>query len=85
MANTWGFFLADMSFMIINGFLDMGNFIHHTLGLITYAHSFYIQRDSTYLAAMILPAEISNIQMNMREVYRKIGMRYTKTYFHNEF
>jgi len=23
--------------------------------------------------------------MNMREVYRKIGMRYTKTYFVNEF
>jgi len=42
LSNTFGFLLADMIFMLINGFLDIGNLIHHNLGLIGYAYCFYL-------------------------------------------
>lgn len=85
MCNTSAFLLADLIFMIVNGFLDVGNLLHHMLGICGYSAVFLSQRDASYFAFHILPGEISNIQMNMREVFRKIGLRYTKLYFHNEF
>ncbi|CDW79738.1 transmembrane protein 56 [Stylonychia lemnae] len=85
LANTFTFLASDLLFMLINGFLDIGNLIHHMLGLTSYSYSLYLQRDALYICLNLLPAEISNIQMNTREIFRKIGMRYTKTYFHNEF
>eukprot|EP00347_Sterkiella_histriomuscorum_P019634 403340875 len=84
-AHTGAFLLADFIYMLVNGFLDIGNLVHHMLGIVSYSYAFYTQKDLCYLAFHLFPGEISNIQMNLREIFRKIGMRYTKTYFHNEF
>lgn len=76
---------ADFLYMVVMGFLDFGNALHHMLGIVNYTYAFYTQRDSQYMALHLFPAEITNIQMNLRELLRKIGMRYTKAYFFNEF
>lgn len=67
------------------GFLDFGNFLHHMLGLTSYSYAFYTQKDLGYLAYHLVPGELTNVQMNVREILRKIGMRYTKSYFSVEF
>jgi hypothetical protein len=85
MCNTHAFLLADLIYMTTKGFLDVGNLLHHMLGIVAYSSVFASQRDACYFAFHLLPGEISNIQMNMREVFRKIGLRYTKLYFNNEF
>lgn len=33
----------------------------------------------------LLPAEFSNINMHLREVYKRFGMRYTWAYYFNEY
>jgi len=85
LCNTAAFLVSDLIYMTVNRFLDVGNLLHHMLGIVAYSFSFSAQRDACYLAFHLFPGEVSNIQMNMREVFRKIGMRYTKLYFHNEF
>lgn len=85
MAQTSAFLLADFIYMLVNKFLDVGNLAHHMMGIVAYSAVFSGQQDACYFAFHILPGEISNVHMNLREVFRKIGMRYTKTYFHNEF
>lgn len=85
MCNTSAFLLADMMFMIVNKFLDVGNLLHHMMGICGYSAVFIAQKDACYFVLHIVPGEITNIQMNLREVFRKIGMRYTKVYYHIEF
>ena len=36
LVNTFGHFTWDMIFMKYNGFLDMGNLIHHVMGIVSY-------------------------------------------------
>eukprot|EP00347_Sterkiella_histriomuscorum_P009719 403340143 len=84
-ANTFGFLFADLIYMIALGFLDAGNCVHHLLGVVSYTYAFYTQKDLGYLAFHLFPGEITNVQMNLRELLRKVGMRYTKAYFHVEF
>lgn len=84
-ANTATFLVADGIFMKYNGFLDNGNFWHHVFGFLGYSSSAYLQHNLGFLAMVLFPAEISNIQMNMREVYKRVGWRYTKAYYFNEF
>lgn len=71
--------------MTVYGFLDFGNAMHHTLGVVSYTYAFYTQKDLGYLSFHLFPGEVSNIQMNLRELLRKIGLRYSKAYFFNEF
>ena len=85
LANTFGFLLADFIYMVVMGFLDFGNAMHHALGIVSYTYAFYTQKDLCYLSFHLFPAEVSNIQMNFRELLRKIGLRYSKSYFFNEF
>lgn len=80
-----GHFVADLTFMTYNGFLDTGNLIHHLMGISTYVCTGYLQHNFNALSLNILPAEISNIQMNLREVFKRMGWRYTKTYYINEW
>ena len=85
-ANTAAFLLTDLIYMLAKGFLDPGNLIHHMLGIVSYSHTFFFtQRDANFLCFHLLPGEATNVQMNVREIFRKIGMRFTKTYFYNEF
>lgn len=84
-ANTAMFLFMDAIFMQLNGFLEAGNFYHHVFGFLGYTSTAYLQYNMGFLAMVLWPAEITNIQMNMREVYKRIGWRYTKAYYFNEF
>jgi hypothetical protein len=84
-ANTSGHLAADFVFMGVNGFLDIGNLIHHILVGGAYSLPCFTKSNGSILGFMILPGEGSNVQMNMREVIRKVGWRFTKTYYHCEF
>lgn len=61
LANTFGFLFADFLYMIVMGFLDFGNAMHHCLGIVSYTYAFYTQKDLCYLSFHLFPAEISNI------------------------
>ena len=41
--NTAAFLFADFIFMLVNKFLDVGNFIHHLIGIFGYSVVFYTQ------------------------------------------
>lgn len=84
-ANTSMYLVVDGLFMKVNGFLDNGNFWHHVFGFLGYTSSAYLQFNMGFLAMLLWPAEITNIQMNLREVYKRIGWRFTKAYYLNEF
>jgi hypothetical protein len=84
-ANTSGHLAADFIFMLLNGFLDVGNLIHHIVVGTAYSIPCWSAVNGNLLGFMILPGEASNVQMNLREVIRKIGWRFTKTYYHIEF
>jgi len=85
LVNTSAHFIWDLAFMTYNGFLDTGNLIHHTMGIVTYAFTIYQQHNFNVLVAHLLPGEFSNVNMNLREVYKRIGWRYTWAYYSNEY
>jgi len=67
------------------GFLDAGNFYHHALGVIAYILTGYYQHNYNALSFHLLAAEFSNAAMHGREIIRRMGMRYTKTYYLNDY
>ena len=71
--------------MFTEGFLDMGNFLHHTMAFCVYFSIAFYQHDYTPLAIHLLPGELSNLQMNGREILKRMGLRYTRAYYYNEF
>jgi hypothetical protein len=71
--------------MKYNGFLDTGNLIHHVMGISTYLTTAYQQHNFNLLALNLLPAEFSNVSMHLREIYKRIGLRYTWAYYFNEY
>ena len=75
----------DTVFMWTEGFLDMGNLIHHFIGVLVYYSIAYLQHDYTFMAIHLLPGELSNVAMNTREILKRMGMRYTKAYYLNDF
>lgn len=85
LSNTGVWLFMDTVFMYTEGFLDLGNLIHHILGFSVYFSLAYCQYDYTPLAIHLLPGELSNIQMNSREIIKRMGLRYTKSYYYNEF
>lgn len=85
MANILGHFLWDCLFMKYHGFLDAGNLIHHIMGLVTYSFTAYQQHNFNLLVMNLLPAEFSNVNMHLREVYKRIGLRFSWAYYFNEY
>ncbi len=85
LVNTSAHFIWDCLFMKYHGFLDMGNLIHHIMGIVTYYFTAYQQHNHNLIALNILPAEFTNVNMHMREVLKRIGMRYTWSYYVNEY
>ena len=83
--NTIGHFIWDCAFMNYNGFLDTGNLIHHIMGIVSYAFTLYSRHNHNLLVLNILPAEFSNVNMHLREIYKRIGWRYTWAYYFNEY
>lgn len=85
LVNTSGHFIWDCAFMKYHRFLDMGNLIHHIMGIVTYYFTAFQQHNHNLLCLNILPAEFSNVNMHLREVYKRIGWRYTWAYYLNEY
>ena len=85
LVNTSGHFIWDCIFMKYHGFLDTGNLIHHIMGIVTYYFTAYQQYNHNLLALNILPAEFTNVNMHLREVFKRIGWRYTWAYYWNEY
>lgn len=85
LANTGAYLFMDTVFMIWEKFLDKGNLIHHLFGISTYYTIAYVGYDYTYMAMHLLPGEFSNVAMHMREILKRMGMRYTKAYYVNDF
>lgn len=79
-SNTFGHFVVDLIYMQYKGFLDRGNLIHHTLGLTVYFLHVVSPNHGNFLAYIMFPGEWSNVAMHFREIFKHIGMRYTKTY-----
>jgi hypothetical protein len=85
LSHTGGYLTMDTVFMWTEGFLDMGNFIHHFIGVLVYYSIAYLQYDYTFMAIHLLPGEFSNVAMHMREILKRMGLRYTKAYYLNDF
>lgn len=85
LVNTWAHFFWDVAFMKYHGFLDTGNLIHHIMGLVSYSFTLFQQHNHNLLCLNILPAEFSNVNMHLREVYKRFGWRYTWAYYFNEY
>eukprot|EP00347_Sterkiella_histriomuscorum_P012853 403366974 len=85
LANTSSYLVMDGLFMWFENFLDTGNLIHHVFGIVAYYSIAYCGYDYTFQAMHLLPAEFSNVAMHMREVFKRMGMRYTKWYYLNDF
>lgn len=85
LSHTGMWLFMDTVFMYTQGFLDIGNLLHHTIGFSAYFAIAYFQYDYTFMAIHLLPGELSNLQMNGREILKRMGLRYTKLYYYNEF
>lgn len=85
LANTSAHFIWDCAYMKYHGFLDMGNLIHHIMGIVTYYFTAFQQYNHNLLCLNILPAEFTNVNMHLREIYKRIGWRYTWAYYLNEY
>jgi hypothetical protein len=85
LANTSAHFIWDLIFMKYHKFLDTGNLIHHLMGIFGYYFTAYQQHNHNLLCLNILPAEFTNVNMHLREIYKRFGMRYTWAYYFNEY
>jgi len=85
LVNTSAHFIWDCLFMQYHGFLDAGNLIHHGMGIISYYFSAYQQHNHNLCVLNILPAELTNVNLHLREIYRRIGWRYTWAFYWNEY
>lgn len=82
--NTFGHFTMDLLYMKYKGFLDMGNLIHHCLGLSTYWLPVFTPTHGYLMSYIMWPGEWSNVAMHFREIFKMVGLRYTKTFYLNE-
>lgn len=85
LSNTMAYLTMDGVFMQYEKFLDMGNFLHHLIGVLIYGSIAYGGFDFTFFALHLLPGEISNVAMHLREIIKRCGMRYTKLYYLNDY
>ena len=74
-------FTWDCIFMKWNGFLGNGSLIHHLFGIFSYYFTLFQQHNLNFFMIHLLPAEFSNVSMHMREVIKRIGMRFTLSYY----
>lgn len=80
-----GHYISDTLFMYYHGFLDFGNLLHHFMGILAYSQGLYFQHNFYQLMPHLVVGEITNVNMHLREVYRRMGWRYTWTYYFNEY
>jgi len=85
LSNTLAYLTLDTVFMKYENFLDTGNLIHHFFGVSVYSSLAYLGHDYTFMAIHLLPGELSNVAMHMREIIKRCGLRYTKIYYLNDY
>lgn len=83
--NTFSHFIWDIIYMKYFNFLDTGNLIHHLLGITCYSSLFFQQHNINVIMLNLLPAETTNVNMHLREIFKRFGMRYTRAYYFNEY
>jgi hypothetical protein len=85
MVSSAAHFFWDLIYMKYHGILEFGNLLHHSMGLSSYYFGAYSQRNMNMLVMNLLPAELTNFNMHIREVLKRIGWRYTWIYYVNEY
>jgi len=85
LVNTSSHLLWDTIFMQYYNFLDFGNFMHHMIGIIGYNFTVYSQHNFNMLVINLLPGEMTNASMHLRDILRRLGWRYTWAYYANEY
>jgi hypothetical protein len=83
--NVAAHFIWDCIFMKWYGFLDFGNLMHHVFGIITYYFTLYQQFNMNFMMLHLLPGEFTNVSMHLREVFKRLGLRYTWLFYANEY
>jgi hypothetical protein len=84
-SNMCAHLLWDTVYMKYKGFLDFGNFLHHVMGTISYGSGIYYQHNMYLNMIHILPGDVTNASMHLREILKRLGMRYTWSYYMNEY
>jgi hypothetical protein len=85
LVNTSSHLLWDTIFMKYYDFLDFGNLMHHMIGIIGYNFTVFSQHNFNMLVINLLPGEMTNASMHLRDILRRLGWRYTLTYYANEY
>ncbi|CDW77989.1 transmembrane protein 56 [Stylonychia lemnae] len=85
LSHTFGYLLLDWVFMWHKGFLDNGNLLHHFMGVGVFVFSAYLQHNFAFHAMQLLPGEFSNVAMHGREIIKRMGLRYSKIYYLNDY
>ena len=85
LANTAAHFVWDMAFMKYHGFLNLNDVSHHVMCLLCYYFTCFYGTNHNLLALNILPAELTNVSMHLREIYKRVGWRFTWAYYLNEY
>lgn len=85
LSNTMAYLTLDGIFMKWENFLDFGNLMHHCIGIAVYSQFAYSGFDYSIMAYHLLPGEISNVAMHLREIIKRCGLRYSKIYYLNDY
>jgi len=85
LVNTSSHLLWDTIFMQYHNFLDFGNFMHHMIGIIGYNFTVFSQHNFNMLCINLLPGEMTNASMHVRDIFRRLGWRYTWTFYANDY
>ena len=83
--NTSSHLLWDTIFMKYYNFLDFGNLLHHMIGVFGYNLILFSQHNFNFQVLNLLPGEATNAAMHFRDIYRRLGWRYTWAYYANEY
>jgi len=63
----------------------MGNFMHHFMGITSYGCTVFSQHNYNLMALNLLPGELTGANMHIRDIFRRIGWRYTMTFYANDY
>jgi hypothetical protein len=85
LVNTWTHLVWDLIFMKYYDMLDFGNVMHHMIGIVGYTFTVYSQHNFNVLCINLLSGEITTTAMHVRDIIRRMGWRYTMTFYANDF
>ena len=78
-------FLWDTIYLHYKGILDFGNLLHLFMGGLVYGSGLLFQHN-LYLGLLhFVPGEATNAAMHLREILKRLGLRYSLSYYANEY